>query len=249
MDPAKVRRHFHYFRILVIGRSNAGKTTILQRVCNTIEFPEIFNAKGEKRAYRNIEDEPIFRSNPGFIFHDLRGFEGGNFISKRATTMKLEKQIHATRFCIPMTDYKRPILAANKNFFQWIPAVPVIVVLTKADALHLDALEQVMEDEGLTNREAKPRAQEVEIEMLDELKMRIMTQWAGCVHMSVTCLLHKGVNEDHADCNALLRCTTNPLHKVELQKLMTSTQQVNVLLKLNMLPSKGTILMSLYVTW
>ncbi|KAL4066596.1 hypothetical protein J3A83DRAFT_4401931, partial [Scleroderma citrinum] len=51
MDPAKVRQHFDrigHFRILVIGRSNAGKTTILQRVCNTTELPEITNAKGEK---------------------------------------------------------------------------------------------------------------------------------------------------------------------------------------------------------
>ncbi|KAL4078029.1 hypothetical protein J3A83DRAFT_4218936 [Scleroderma citrinum] len=38
MDPVKVREHFDrigYFRILVIGRSNAGKTTILQRICVT----------------------------------------------------------------------------------------------------------------------------------------------------------------------------------------------------------------------
>ena len=51
LDPAQVKKHFDRidrFRILVIGRSNAGKTTILQRVCNTTELPEIFNAKGEK---------------------------------------------------------------------------------------------------------------------------------------------------------------------------------------------------------
>jgi len=51
MDPKTVRKHFDRigcFRILVIGRSNAGKTTVLQRVCNTTELPEVFNAKGEK---------------------------------------------------------------------------------------------------------------------------------------------------------------------------------------------------------
>ena len=36
------------FRVLIIGRANAGKTTILQRVCNTTEQPEIFNRKGYK---------------------------------------------------------------------------------------------------------------------------------------------------------------------------------------------------------
>ncbi|KAL4067093.1 hypothetical protein V8B97DRAFT_964762 [Scleroderma yunnanense] len=141
MDPVKIREHFDrigHFRILVIGRSNAGKTTILQRVCNTTELPEIFNTKGEKidpaivqgsleRGYHDIEDELIFRSNPGFIFHDSRGFEAGSddelrsmkkFVAERATAMKLEKRIHAIWFCIPMTECERPIVAAEEKFFN-----------------------------------------------------------------------------------------------------------------------------------
>ncbi|KAL4074898.1 hypothetical protein V8B97DRAFT_2022508 [Scleroderma yunnanense] len=106
MDPADVRKHFDRIgriRILVIGRSNAGKTTLLQRICNTIELPKVFNSKGEKRGEHNIEDELIFRSNPSFIFHDSRGFEAGSddevklmkkFLSDRAVTMKLENRIH-----------------------------------------------------------------------------------------------------------------------------------------------------------
>jgi hypothetical protein len=34
------------FRVLIIGRANAGKTTILQRVCHTTEQPKIFNVRG-----------------------------------------------------------------------------------------------------------------------------------------------------------------------------------------------------------
>ena len=30
------------FRVLVLGRANAGKTTILQRVCDTTESPTIY---------------------------------------------------------------------------------------------------------------------------------------------------------------------------------------------------------------
>jgi len=51
MDSADVNKYFDRigrFRVLVIGRSNAGKTTLLQRVCNSTELPEVFNAKGEK---------------------------------------------------------------------------------------------------------------------------------------------------------------------------------------------------------
>ena len=38
------------FRVLIIGRANAGKTSILQRVCDTTESPEIYrNVVGRGR--------------------------------------------------------------------------------------------------------------------------------------------------------------------------------------------------------
>jgi len=48
MDSSKLRKRFRRFRVLIIGRANAGKTTILQRVCNTRENPEIYNSAGKK---------------------------------------------------------------------------------------------------------------------------------------------------------------------------------------------------------
>ncbi|KAG6805023.1 hypothetical protein H0H92_001094, partial [Tricholoma furcatifolium] len=38
-EAAKLRARYTHFRILVIGRANAGKTTLLKRVCNTDEDP------------------------------------------------------------------------------------------------------------------------------------------------------------------------------------------------------------------
>ena len=38
------------FRVLVIGRANAGKTTILQRVCDTTESPKIYREGEEVRS-------------------------------------------------------------------------------------------------------------------------------------------------------------------------------------------------------
>ena len=58
LDPEAVKEHFDrigHFRILVVGRSNAGKTTLLQRVCNTTELPEIYNSKGEKVKYLIVQ--------------------------------------------------------------------------------------------------------------------------------------------------------------------------------------------------
>jgi GTPase SAR1 family protein len=42
------RSKVKHFRVLVIGRANAGKTTLLKKVCNSIEDPEIFNPSGKK---------------------------------------------------------------------------------------------------------------------------------------------------------------------------------------------------------
>jgi GTP-binding protein EngB required for normal cell division len=36
------------FRILIIGRANAGKSTILKRVCDTAEKPVILDSRGKK---------------------------------------------------------------------------------------------------------------------------------------------------------------------------------------------------------
>jgi septin family protein len=46
----KLRKKFKCFRVLILGRANAGKTTILQKVCNTDEQPEIFDGKGHKAS-------------------------------------------------------------------------------------------------------------------------------------------------------------------------------------------------------
>jgi hypothetical protein len=43
------------FRVLIIGRANAGKTSILQRVCDTTESPHInrLNSQGERERVRS----------------------------------------------------------------------------------------------------------------------------------------------------------------------------------------------------
>jgi len=46
------------FRVLIIGRANAGKTSILQRVCDTTESPEIHK---ENQASGNRD---LVRSRP-----------------------------------------------------------------------------------------------------------------------------------------------------------------------------------------
>jgi len=53
-EAAKLRAKYTRFRILVIGRANAGKTTLLKRVCNTTEEPSIYDKEKNLVRYQLI---------------------------------------------------------------------------------------------------------------------------------------------------------------------------------------------------
>ena len=57
LDPYKLREKYTRFRILVIGRANAGKTTLLQRVCNTTEDPCIYDDDKNLVSVQRPDDE------------------------------------------------------------------------------------------------------------------------------------------------------------------------------------------------
>lgn len=113
MDPKKIGR----FRILIIGRASAGNTTVLSRVCNTPENPTIYSA-GKKRG------EMVFKSNPGFVFHDSPGGGGSEFekvkafIEDRSEKTKIENRLHAIWYCIPMDEASRSSTKGEIKFFS-----------------------------------------------------------------------------------------------------------------------------------
>ncbi|KAF8960039.1 hypothetical protein BDZ97DRAFT_1357343 [Flammula alnicola] len=155
------------FRVLIIGRANAGKTSILQRVCDTTESPVIYRRTGfneeqiqldpsMERGEHSVEDELVFSNHEGYIFHDSRGFEsGGNeeleivqeFVRQKSGERRLKDRLHAIWYCIPM-DNQRPVLDL-KHFKDICPDrnVPVIAVFTKYDQFKLN-VEMELEDHG-----------------------------------------------------------------------------------------------------
>ncbi|KDQ16722.1 hypothetical protein BOTBODRAFT_30638 [Botryobasidium botryosum FD-172 SS1] len=180
-EAAQLRSKYQHFRVLIMGRANAGKTTILKAVCGTREAPQVYNQRGRRirakqsilsptswRGIHNIEYELRFRSNPGFVFHDSRGFEAGateeldkvrDFINKRAAERSVDKQLHAIWFCIPTDQEARMLTAAELDFFQRCDTgkVPVIVIFTKFDSLDSKAYQELRYD-GLKHSEAQERA-------------------------------------------------------------------------------------------
>ncbi|KAF8692076.1 hypothetical protein AX14_002633 [Amanita brunnescens Koide BX004] len=145
-----------HFRILIIGRANAGKTTILEKVCGVAKGtkPIIYDKNGEQlqlsethlipsieRGTHDIEHQITYPGS-NFIFHDSQGFESGGaqeleaawqFVQERSTRTELKDQLHAIWYCIPMDDY-RPVLASELQFFEkGTGNVPLVVIFTKFD--------------------------------------------------------------------------------------------------------------------
>ncbi|KAH8987752.1 hypothetical protein EDB86DRAFT_3245679 [Lactarius hatsudake] len=137
------------FRVLIIGRANAGKTTILKRVCETTESPVVYRGKEKvkldpsmDRGEHAIDDELVFSNYRGYIFHDSCGIESAskeelsilqNFIRRKCREKRLRDKLHAIWYCVPM-DNQRPGL--DLRFLKDIcpdENVPVIVVFTKYD--------------------------------------------------------------------------------------------------------------------
>ncbi|KAI6103813.1 GTP-binding protein [Pisolithus croceorrhizus] len=247
-------KNIKHFRIVVMGRANAGKTTILQRICNSTDKPEIFDGEGNKvqshdtgdtcligtlmRGHHDIKHELVFKSNPGFVFHDSGGFEAGttlqfdqmrNFVVDHAAMERVNKRIHAIWFCIPMTDCHRAVTAAEKKFFNECDTghVPVIVLLTKVDALYLTAIRELL-DGGLAIAEAKERAAERQKGLLEKWLTHIKCELDKCKYPPKGYVSLQKMHHEDADCTALMESTAEVMNKEGLQKLLISTQQSSI---------------------
>ncbi|KAJ6533350.1 GTP-binding protein [Mycena vulgaris] len=232
----ELRSQCEHFRILVIGRANAGKTTLLKKVCNSIVDPEIRSASGEKRGKHDINNEMIFNSNRQFIFHDSRGFESGSdlevntitdFIAKRAATHTLSEQLHAIWYCLP-TDTTRPLLAADEKFFSTriIGRVPVIAIFTKFDGLITEAFTELLDD-GDPPQAAMEKATEKAKRMLvDNFETPLtLTKFPLADRVRLD-----DMRAETSSCNELIAKTANALSDDTLRLLFVSVQQNNIYL-------------------
>ncbi|KAF8130212.1 GTP-binding protein [Boletus edulis] len=246
-----IREKFGRFRILIVGRANAGKTTILQKICNTTESPEIYDGKGNKidpsqlegsmgRGIHDIENELIFRSNGKFVFHDSQGFEGGRkdefvrmkkFIADRANTTHLKERLHAIWYCIPMDKIDRAIQRSEEMFFEECDSnnVPVVVLFTKFDALRVKALVKLAPaDRRLALQGGLPKIQPLVEEIFNGADA-----WGRLSKMTYppkTSVRLENIHKANEGCNILIENTASVLNDEALQMLFVSAQETNIAL-------------------
>ncbi|KAG5729610.1 hypothetical protein E4T56_gene18836 [Termitomyces sp. T112] len=233
---SKLREKYEHFRILVIGRANAGKTTLLKRVCNTDEDPCIYDEKRENllepnlgRGIHDIDRPFVFRSNPQFIFHDSPGFEAGDerqlekvqeFIKSRAKVKEVNEQLHAIWFCFT-PNKSRFLLDVEEKFFseqRW-SNVPVIAVFTKFD----DFIVQVYD----TNLDYKTNRKNAEL-LLEELQAPLFGYKfppRGAVRLEE---MHNNDGDHQKQVKLLIEKTAESLDDFALKMLFVSVQKSNL---------------------
>src|ERR1700729_4347787 len=71
----------------------------------------------------------VFKSNPGFIFHDSRGFEAGGdtelenvkaFITQRSGDLNLQDQLHAIWYVICLELYVSSFSSVEGTASRWM---------------------------------------------------------------------------------------------------------------------------------
>ncbi|KAI6023591.1 hypothetical protein BKA83DRAFT_4261648 [Pisolithus microcarpus] len=145
------------FRILVIGKTGVGKSTLINRAFGVTAAVSAHYRPGEA----NIETELTSPENTLFVLHDSKGFEPGEdtnyeaakrfILSRRSGALK--DRLHAVWFCLESPRAGARLLeSAAEDFLKskqaTLGTIPLIIVFTKYDEF-VNEVDMNMPDQSL----------------------------------------------------------------------------------------------------
>ncbi|KAG2072116.1 hypothetical protein BDR04DRAFT_1117168 [Suillus decipiens] len=243
INTERLRERFGRFQVLIKCRQNNHPPE---------DDPEIQDTKGNKiydsivtssikRGNHDITNDMVFKSNPGFIFHDSCGFEAGSedeFESMNNLSQNVQMRrnwrseyMPSGKYCIPMDDPWRTFQRSEEKSFLECDTghIPVVVVFTKFEALRPIAFGETKKDvRGLSGEERSKRiAQQVEeVFMKTGVLNRLCDPKNRARPKSHVRL--DNMDKPNTNCNILLEHTSLALDNEELQFCLISTQQSNL---------------------
>ncbi|KAF8172630.1 hypothetical protein K438DRAFT_1909106 [Mycena galopus ATCC 62051] len=233
------------FRVLVAGRANAGKTSILQRVCDTTESPKVYRLIGNdrkeihlhptsERGEHNISDELEFSNHKGYVFHDSCGLESGvaselqtlqTFVRERSGRKRLQDRVHAIWYCIPMDDDRPSLNIAPLRNIHVDENVPVIAVFTKFETFRL-----------LTKNNMIHNGQKGSLP--DECEKRFTERYLSELGKGRKVVRLERMHKPGARCDELVETTMKSLDPATVMLMLLAVQTQNLALNVKHLVSR-----------
>ncbi|KAJ7112756.1 hypothetical protein C8R43DRAFT_1040414 [Mycena crocata] len=146
------------FRILVVGKSGAGKSSLINHAFG-VELAKISHQE-QGAGVSDINTEITAKGNSRFVLHDSQGFEPGQmanfetakkFLESRGAGVDLKDRVHASWLCIQVPFAGGRVFETGDELFLKLASessVPVVVVFTKFDLL-VSRKEEYLTDEEM----------------------------------------------------------------------------------------------------
>ncbi|KAJ7683407.1 hypothetical protein B0H17DRAFT_1205111 [Mycena rosella] len=194
-ETERILRDCPQFRVLVVGKSGAGKSSLIGHTFGV----DVKSVSTDQRGKCSINTEILSPQNSRFVLHDSMGFEPGNvenlqdvknFISERSRArVTLKECLHAIWLCIQVPYAGGRALETGDEEvveFALTHKVPVVVVFTQHDRL-LSMINVELPKPGRTPEEiyklcaedARPIFQERCLVPLEQLsvKLNVELRW------------------------------------------------------------------------
>ncbi len=140
----------------LLGRSNIGKSSFINALCNNSKLAKTSNTPGKTRLINLFK---IFTDKNDFVIADLPGY-GYAKVSKTEQERwqkNLEEYLlnrKTLKYCIQFIDARHPVQDNDFQMYDWlkIKNLPVIAVLNKCDFVSKNELvKKIKETETLLN--------------------------------------------------------------------------------------------------